>query len=314
MSIFTRMKIKNRKKRVTFEDIAKEWLQSKKRTIKESSYANYSYTIKKYLIPQLHGLNLYQLERNDYNSFIDDLLQNLEPKTVKDIIVKLKSILYYAEIEYNCNMKFKKIISPKQKSKTFRILSKREKGRLEKKCLTENNLKSYGVILGLNTGMRIGEICSLKWKNINLDKREIYVNSTLQRIYRVNQKRTEIIRDTPKSNSSVRSIPISSKLYEILKELKKNYKDEDYFLTGDKEKFIEPRNYQNTFKEILKKSKIGSKYTFHILRHTFATNCIEVGMDVKSLSEMLGHSSVEITLNRYVHSSYKIKKKFLEKL
>ena len=108
---------------------------------------------------------------------------------MKDIIVKLKSILYYAEIEYNCNMKLKKIVSPKQKSNMLKILSKREKGRLEKTCFKENNLKSYGVILGLNTGMRIGEICSIKWKDINLDKREIYVNSTLQRVYNVNKKK-----------------------------------------------------------------------------------------------------------------------------
>lgn len=103
------------------------------------------------------------------------------------------------------------------------------------------------------------------------------------------------------------------KLYEILKSIKGTYKDEDFFLTGDNKKFIEPRNYQSSFEHILKKSKV--KYVkFHTLRHTMATNCIDVGMDIKALSEILGNSSVEITLNKYVHSSRKMKKKYLEKL
>ena len=102
-------------------------------------------------------------------------------------------------------------------------------------------------------------------------------------------------------------------MYNILIKLKKKYNDEDFFLTGKTDKFIEPRNYQNTFKKILKKCKIKS-YNFHILRHTFATNCVGIGMDIKSLSNILGHASVNITLNQYVHSSYKTQKKFLEKL
>src|SRR5699024_12429566 len=102
-------------------------------------------------------------------------------------------------------------------------------------------------------------------------------------------------------------------LYEIIKTIKSKYKDDNFFLTGSSEKFTEPRNYQKYFKNVLRKCRIKS-YKFHTLRHTFASNCIEVGMDVKSLSEMLGHSSVEITLNKYVHSNYKLQKKYLEKL
>jgi integrase len=106
---------------------------------------------------------------------------------------------------------------------------------------------------------------------------------------------------------------MSKIIYEKLKELKENCKKDDFFLTGDNSIFIEPRGYQYTFKKILKECKVQQR-NFHMLRHTFATDCISVGMDVKSLSEILGHSDVGITLNRYVHSSYKMKKKFLEKL
>lgn len=147
------------------------------------------------------------------------------------------------------------------------------------------------------------------WKKRNQSK-----TNFLQRIYNEEMNNTKIIIDTPKSKKSVRNIPISDKLYEILKPLNKKFNPEDFFLTGNAEKYIEPRNYQHAFKDMLRKSKIKTIYKFHTLRHTFSSNCIEVGMDVKSLSEILGHASVEITLDRYVHSSYKNKKRFLEKL
>lgn len=128
------------------------------------------------------------------------------------------------------------------------------------------------------------------------------------------EKKTEIIIDSSKTESSIRAIPMSDKIYHILKELRKKYETESFFfLTGSKVQYIEPRSYQNMFKRILKASKV-KEYKFHVLRHTFATNCIKVGMDIKSLSEILGHASVDVTLNRYVHSSYEMKKKFLEKL
>lgn len=165
----------------------------------------------------------------------------------------------------------------------------------------------------LNTGLRIGEICALKFKNIDLERRIIYVENTMQRIYDKNTGKTKIVITEPKTRKSEREIPISNKLYEVLKPLKKIYKNEDFFLTGESGKYVEPRNYENIYKNILKKSNVKTN-NFHVLRHTFASNCVEVGMDVKALSEILGHSSVNITLNLYVHSSYRQKKKYLEKL
>ena len=153
----------------------------------------------------------------------------------------------------------------------------------------------------------------LKWKNIDLAKRSIYVKSTLERIYDEELKRTKIIIDRPKTQTSIREIPISNKLYIILKQQKKKHKDEDFFLTGKKDKYIEPRNYQYIYKQVLNKNKIKD-HKFHCLRHSFASECVNVGMDSKALSEILGHSSVNITLNRYVHPSHKIKRKYLEKI
>ena len=136
----------------------------------------------------------------------------------------------------------------------------------------------------------------------------------MQRVYDVQKQKTIIIKDKPKTQNSIRNIPISTKLYNILNEIKGEHKSEEYFLTGDANKFVEPRNYQNTFKSVLRKSKIKTSYKFHILRHSFATECIRVGMDIKTLSEILGHSNIQITLKSYVHSSYETKKEYLEKL
>ena len=177
-----------------------------------------------------------------------------------------------------------------------------------------NNFRNVGIIVCLYTGVRIGEICALTWNDIDLKNEIIYINKTIQRIY-VDKKNTYISIDAPKSKKSNRKIPISKKLLEILKEIKRehSYTGKEYFLTGKEDKFIEPRNYQYAFHKVLKECGI-ERCKFHNLRHTFATNCIEHGMDIKSLSVTLGHSNVDITLNKYVHSSLDNIKKQLDKL
>lgn len=302
-----------KKKKIYFADIADGWLELKKNAIKESTYFNYAYNINKHLKPRFKGVTLRKLKKYNFNDFIEDLLQDLSPKTVREITNVLKQILKYASGEYNCNFKIDSITSPRVDIDDLRILSRRERGKLERYCMNNESLRNMGILICLYTGLRIGEICALKWENIDLDKKIIYVRHTLQRVYDKETGKTKVIIDKPKTKKSIRSIPISNKLYSLLQPIKKQYTNEDFFLTGSSEKYIEPRNYQYIFKRLLKDARIKS-YKFHILRHTFATECIEVGMDIKSLSEILGHANSEVTLNRYVHSSYKAKKRFLEKL
>lgn len=302
---------KNLKNKKRFNDISYEWLEIKRNEVKESTYYNYLFIIEKYLNNEFWGLKIDNI--SDFNYFIKRLNKTLSCKTIRDIVSVLKMILNYYESEYNVKLNYKKISVPKSEKNYIKVLSNKEKLKLEKYCLDRKDLKLFGIVLCLNTGLRVGEICALKWEDIDLEEKNLYVKKTLQRVYDSVQKKTKINIDRPKTENSIRCIPISKKIYEILKPLKKEYKPNQFFLTGSSTKFIEPRNYQNTFKKVLKASKVKQN-NFHILRHTFASNCIEVGMDIKSLSEILGHSSVEITLNRYVHSSRKSKKKYLEKL
>lgn len=306
--------IRKRNNRITtFEEIVERWLKIKKIEIKESTFSNYQYIIYKYIMPKLQKKKVVDLSKYNFNEMVCELKQTLAPKTVRDIICVLKSILYYIENEINYDLKINKIILPKVNIENVKVFSEREKNKLENYCLKQNNTKELGVVICLYTGLRIGEICALKWNNIDLDRKIIYVNETIERIYNKKSHKTKLITDKPKTQKSIREITISNKLYQILKPLKKQYEETDFFLTGESTKYIEPRNYDYIYKRILKECRI-KPYKFHTIRHTFATECIEVGMDIKALSEILGHSSVNVTLNRYVHSSFKMKKKFLEKL
>ena len=303
--------IVSRKRRKNFRVVTEEWLKYKKNTVKKSTYYNYSYSVEKYLYPRFADQDITQIK--DYNDFIEKLTDTLAPKTVRDIITKLKEIINFYEEEHNTKLNIKKMSLPKMNKKEIQILSNKEKQKLEKYCIQQNDLKSLGILICLNTGLRVGEVCALRWENVDFETRRIHVEKTIERIYSKEENKTIVIIDTPKSITSVRTIPINSKLYNILKQIRGKSKKTDFVLTGSSEHYVEPRNYQYHFKEILKRSKV-KKYKFHTLRHTFATNCIEAGMDIKSLSEILGHADVSITLNIYVHSSDKIKRKYLEKI
>lgn len=303
--------IVSRKRRKNFRVVTEEWLKYKKNTVKKSTYYNYSYSVEKYLYPKFADQDITQIK--DYNDFIEKLTDTLAPKTVRDIITKLKEIINFYEEEHNTKLNIKKMSLPKMNKKEIQILSNKEKQKLEKYCIEQNSLKSLGILICLNTGLRIGEVCALRWENIDFESKKIHIEKTIERIYSKEENKTIVIIDTPKSITSVRTIPINSKLYNILKQIRGKSKKTDFVLASSSEHYVEPRNYQYHFKEILKRSKV-KKYKFHTLRHTFATNCIEAGMDIKSLSEILGHADVSITLNIYVHSSDKAKRKYLEKI
>ncbi|MDE6777361.1 MAG: site-specific integrase, partial [Oscillospiraceae bacterium] len=175
---------------------------------------------------------------------------------------------------------------------------------LKKYIMNHQNVTTLGIALSLYTGIRIGELCALQWADIDLKKRILTVRKTIQRIQSTNKNhRTRLVITAPKSNSSCREIPIPDCLYKMLLKFKSN---QNIYILSTKTKPIEPRTMQYRFAKILKNANLPSVH-YHTLRHAFATNCVALGFDIKILSEILGHSSVELTLNRYVHSSMKRK-------
>lgn len=302
----------NEMEKITFNQLTKQWLQFKKAKIKESTYLNYKFIINTKFTKKLGEKTLGELLNYDFNMFIEDLMKVLSRKTVKDIICVLKGILRYAEMKYEVNFKLGLISSPSLYKKEIEIFDEKDRKKIEKYCIESNDIKCLGILISLYTGLRIGEVCALKWKNIDFENKYICVTNTIQRVY-IGKKDTKVIYTSPKTHKSTRKIPISNILYNQLKKLSKEFEKDAFILSGNKEEYVEPLSYRYKYKIILKDNNIQYK-KYHTLRHTFATRCIKVGMDIKSLSEVLGHANVTITLNIYVHSSFETKSKFINKL
>ena len=196
----------------------------------------------------------------------------------------------------------------------MRVLTHDEQSSLIRTVLNDMDLYKFGVLLSLYTGIRIGELCALKWEDMCLSDSVLKIRRTMQRIQESDGntiRKTKIIITVPKSKCSVRLIPLPSFISDIAQQFSNS--PQAFILTGDSERFVEPRTMQNHFKSLVAESGI-ERANFHVLRHTFATRCVEVGFEIKSLSEILGHSNVNITLNRYVHSSFELKSSNMNKL
>ena len=204
-------------------------------------------------------------------------------------------------------------LSVKRSRKNMRVLSEIEQRQLEYVLMQDMDLTKFTVLLCLYTGIRIGEVCALRWEHIRLDSGILEVRETMQRIQTPQNmaSKTRIIITEPKSASSNRDIPLPQFLMQYAVQFQADRNA--FVLTGEKNQFIEPRTLQNRFRNYVKTSGIEHA-NYHALRHTFATRCVELGFEIKSLSEILGHSNVNITLNKYVHSSFELKKKNMERL
>ncbi len=286
------------------------WFDDIKLKVKESTYANYYMKYTKHILPALGGLQYEELTAKNLNNFISSKIKcGLSPKYVSDIAGVIKSVCRYSHKRYGYADKSENMSFPKGKTQEQIILCKSEQSILTKYLINDPTRSNLGVLLSLSTGLRIGELCALTWSNIDLEKRIITVRNTMQRI-RNAERGTKLVITLPKSDTSVRDIPLPEFIVPFLKRIRSA--DNTFLLSGT-EKIVEPRTMQYRFKSLLKKLKL-SDVNFHSLRHLFATNCIAVGFDVKTLSEILGHSSVEVTLNRYVHSSMERKIEYMKLL
>lgn len=303
-----------------FSQIAKEWMNTKSVQWKQSSVVKYENIISKYLLPQFGRRNIGHITREEVQEFVLGLLEHggkmgtgLAPKTVNCIISVMKNIFDYAVINKGYTLISFDGLYAKQQQKTMRILSAAEQDILTKYLLDHPDQISLGILVSLYTGIRIGELCALKWEDISFEDKCIRIHNTMQRLQtKENQdKKTEIIITSPKSVCSNRAVPVPDELLRLMQEQRGS--SCTYFLTGKSRVYVEPRTMQNHFKAVIRKCGITNA-NFHSLRHTFATRCIELGFDMKSLSEILGHASINITLNRYVHPSMELKRKNMNML
>ena len=304
--------------RVTFEAAAEEWISYKQCSLAESSIFKYKLLMEKHIYPEIGGMFIHEIT----SAVTADLLEKkasvkkLSNSTLQGILYVIQAVCGFFATQRNMpEVKITVKIPHKPTQEAF-VLSEKEQKLLEACLLSGMNQSKLGILICLYTGLRLGEICAMKWENISLEKASIRVNKSLQRLYTgMEEQKSILILSDPKSVCSMRSIPIYSVLHDVIKKFQSEnacIKDH-YILSGQRDKPMEPRAYEYHFQKYLKQSGIPH-YKFHSLRHTFATNCIHAGVDVKSLSEILGHSSVSITLQKYVHSSFEMKQEQLEKL
>ena len=286
---------------MTVKELAVEWLHHASLRLKESTLANYRMKLEKHILPEFSGIQCCLLKAKAIYEFIEQKLRaGLSPRYVADIIVLLKSIFRYASREYRIRNMMDGIIMPKCQKREPTILDTEQQKRLKSYISVNPSRTTLGVAISLYTGIRIGELCALQWSDIDLENRTLTVRKTIQRVQIPNGKhRTKLVITAPKSSTSKREIPMPECLCRMLRDFKA-YPDA-YVLSGNN-KPVEPRTMQYRFARILDNANLPSVH-FHSLRHAFASGCIALGFDVKTLSAILGHSSIELTLNRYVHSS-----------
>ena len=304
----------------TLRELAEKWLETVRFQVKESTYVKYWNLLYSYIIPELGRLEWPALNRETIELFCGRMRSaggqkhnGLSAKTVTDIMSVLRRIFYYAA-DHGEVMPFNiSSITVKKEQKEMKVLTRNEQDRLYRYLCVNRSERNLGILICMFTGLRLGEICALKWEDISFSEQTIFVHRTMQRIQTKEDpsRKTKIIITSPKSGSSVRKIPIPKELNKILYACRGNRKG--YILTGREDVYVEPRTMERHFAKVLEMAGV-ERVNFHALRHTFATRCVEMEFDVKSLSEILGHANVNITLNRYVHPTMELKRKNMQKL
>ena len=295
-------------------EIAAAWREYKRPYVKQSTFAAYMLILENHILPWFGDRS--ELHENEVQAFVlDKMGSGLGIKSVKDILIVLKMVMKFGVknkwMTY-CEWDIK--YPAEASSKSLEVLSVSNHRKILKYIRCHFSFSGLGIYIILTTGLRIGEICGLKWDDINVIEGTITVNRTIERIYVIDEGRrhTELIINTPKTKNSCREIPMNRELLAMLKPLKKVVNGDYYVLTND-ERPTEPRTYRNYYMRLMNKLDIP-KLKYHGLRHSFATRCIEAGCDYKTVSVLLGHSNISTTLDLYVHPNMEQKKRCIAKV
>lgn len=293
-----------------------EWLKYQREKVRDSTYIKYENILNKQILPFFGEKALPEICTPMVDEFRMELLdgRGLAPKTVKDILAEFNMILKFAAKRRPGDVRDIEINYPKMPRSEIRVLNLEEQRRLIDYLKRDMDACKFGTLLALLTGMRIGELCALRWSNISLADRTIRVDATMQRLRNLDatsDRKTLVAIGSPKSDTSARLIPMSDSAFELCAAYPLR-RASGFVLTGT-ERYMEPRALQRHMERYARDCDLAGVH-FHTLRHTFATRCVEAGFELKSLSEVLGHANTTITLERYVHSSLELKRRNMNKL
>lgn len=304
---------------IIVKEVAEKWLESIASNRKCSTIQKYSTIYNKYIKPNWGESVIDQLNQNE---ILKELPETAGESVTKSILCIFNSILAYGAATYGTveiHLSYRAKRSSVTSSNNINTINTTDQQKLTEYLLTELDIYKLGILLCLFMGLRLGEICALKWEDIDMISRTLHVNRTVQRLpvdtvhtsgssqnNHTATRKTSLYIDSPKTSNSLREIPIPDFIYDKLSDYyNTSIKGDSYFLK--KNQPMDPRTYQNRFHIYIREAGIGNTH-FHALRHTFATNCISSVADAKSVSEILGHSNVNITLNRYVHPNLETKR------
>ena len=286
---------------------------------KQRTYTRYKEIVEQHINPQLGKLDLSEITPYVIQCYVTELLRSgnlrtgkgLSANSVNSIITVIQNTL---KIAYSLGITSEyvgdKIKRPRVSEKKVKCFSLSEQKKIEQYVLSEEKTRLFGVLLCLYTGLRIGELLALEWTDVDFVKGEIRINKTCHDGKNQDGVFARIT-DIPKTQSSIRTIPLPRQFMPLLREAKR--KSHSIYVVSNGDKPISVRSYQRTFASFQKNLGIPHR-GFHSLRHTFATRALECGMDVKTLSEILGHKNPTVTLNRYAHSMMEHKKEMMNKL
>ena len=303
-----------------YKDWLTSWLENfVQPSVKQRTYTRYKEIVEQHILPQFGELELSEITPYAFQCYVTQLLKTgnlktekgLSSNSVNAIITVIQNTLKAA---YSLGMIDEytgdKIKRPRANEKKVECFSMSEQKKIEQYIINEESTRLFGVLLCLYTGLRIGELLALEWSDIDMKRGELRVNKNC---YYGKDEHGIFgrITDLPKTQSSTRTIPLPKQLIPLLKEVRK--KSRSTHIVSNGENFISIRSYQRSFSSLLKKLNIQHR-GFHTLRHTFATRALECGMDIKTLSEILGHKNSTVTLKRYAHSLMDHKKEMMNKV
>lgn len=299
----------------SFQEVAKRWKAEKRQWVKLSSYATYTWLLNTHLIPYFNDKE--DLTEQVVQEYVNGkMAAGLSCKSIRDTLVVLKMVLRYAEKERLWPHIEFSVRFPTWAEKTTKLPVLPEAGqkRLLRHLREHVSYRNLGILICLQGGLRIGEVCALQWKDLDTRTGVIHINKTLQRINLSDgaDKEYRLVIGPPKTLSSVREVPLSGELRQLVRQVKRDARP-NHFVLSNSSKPMEPRYYRNYFRRLLKQLGIPS-LRFHALRHTFASRCIQSRCDYKTVSSILGHASLATTMDLYVHPGLEDKRKCVERM